>query len=677
MSRQLAIVGNNGEILYATPAAMRLFEAKSLGDLQRALFAGDGPNARRLRHLASTLPIGGPPRLERMRFSDGRRSTSINLLCARVSARNGGTALALSMSENRELLAGQNAPPAAEPLRARPRSAGGFPGPSLGAVADPVGRAPQHSIDAVHNPSIDGHPFGRPMDRVARAQRAAQNCKSRFLWTLDLNGRFGVTDPVLIAALGAAAPQSGETLEGLRLRAQIKHADELASLIEKRETFSDFALVWRGSGEDRGLRVTLSATPTFDSRRDFAGYRGFGLLHEPIAFAREPDNADDHSDLVQSHRVPCLVPSAGSGIPLAIELSTPILDQPSLAPPGEVATPYPKGSAKEEGDASPIALAQDETHAAPSFRRDDEADGSETVPASPERSAAETAQSGAPHERTAEIYFLRQAAAAPSRVIPIRPVAVDALAARELAQAAGDSVELSLGERDAFREIARALVGRPQASRQDGEIEPVAPVAEAALSEAFRSPLSQSPLPEGERQKVAETALRNASGILDRLPVGVLVARDARALYLNRTLLDLLGYRDLGHFELSEGLATMFRGHDPQSVSVEDHSALSIVKSDGQAIAVEGHAQVVPWDGAPATLFSLRRSTESEIDEKLRQPRREKPTRSDWPTIFRRCSTARPTAQSFSTSPAASCPSTGRLSGCSATMDAKSWARAC
>ena len=110
----LAILGGNAEILYATPAALRLFGAGSRADLERALGAGDSPTARRLRHLAATLPVGGPPRLERIRFSLGRRTTSLNLLCARVPAPGGGTALTLSTSE----LAGRRLFPA--PMRSLP-----------------------------------------------------------------------------------------------------------------------------------------------------------------------------------------------------------------------------------------------------------------------------------------------------------------------------------------------------------------------------------------------------------------------------------------------------------------------------------------------------------------------------------------------------------------------------
>ena len=271
------------------------------------------------------------------------------------------------------------------------------------------------------------------------------------------------------------------------------------------------------------------------------------------------------------------------------------------------------------GEASPVS-APDEAPA------DGEAGGGEPAPAPAESADADSAQPGAHQERTAEIYFLRQAAATASKVVPIRPRAADALAPRE-SQAIGDSVELSHSERDAFREIARTLVGRPQASREGEEVEPPVPVPEDGdePDEASGNQFSQPSLADGVGAGPEETARRNAVGLLDRLPVGVLVARDARALYLNRTLLDLLGYRDLNHFDTCDGLARMFRGHDPQSVPVEDHSALSVVKADGSAFAVDGHARVVLWEGAPATLFSLRPSTGEELEDRLRRAEREAP----------------------------------------------------
>src|SRR5271166_4286604 len=92
---RLLIIDDKARIVHATSDALALFGVKDLGDLQARLLAGDGPTARRLRHLAATLPIGAAPRLERMRFSLGRRSTSLNLRCARVAAPDGPAFLAL------------------------------------------------------------------------------------------------------------------------------------------------------------------------------------------------------------------------------------------------------------------------------------------------------------------------------------------------------------------------------------------------------------------------------------------------------------------------------------------------------------------------------------------------------------------------------------------------------
>ena len=577
-SCEFAILDNNAEILYAAPAAAQLFGVKDRADLQRALGGIEGPNARRLRHLASTLPIGDPPRLERMRFSLGRVSRTVNILCARVSAPRGGTALALSVqtlekegipAEQVGLPAGSDTP-GSEPAHADPFA-------PLASVADRVDRAP--------HPGEGGRIQGR----------------SRFLWTIDSDGRFGAPDPVLIAALGAAAPQPGETPERLMLRTEIEHAGELAAMIEKRETFSGLALFWRRKGEDRKLRLTLSAAPTFDSRRAFAGYRGFGFLDESSKTGDEADATPGRSGSAPSESGPCIEPT-----PAATRAGA----QEETAPPSN-----PQGSAAEEGLARLMDAAQVSAHETPSFPADDEADGGETVSAPPESADMQTAQPSAPQERTAAIYFLRQSGAASSKIVPIRPGTSEALALREPAQGDGESVELSRSERDAFREIARALVGRAPGFRLDEDSEPARPAA-ATDDEFPDSP----PIADGEGG-----FSRNAMRLLDRLPVGVLVSRDAHALYLNRPLLDLLGYRDFEHFDATDGLAKMFRGQDPGSVSVEDHSALSIVRADGVALAVEGHAQAFLWEGAPATLFSLRPSTEAEIENKVRHAKRETP----------------------------------------------------
>ena len=230
--RPLAVVDANGRAVCATTAAAEAFGLKSPADLQRLLLTSDGPSARRLRRLAATLTVGGPARLERLRFDVGRRTTSVNLHCARIAVPDGATFLVLSI-------------PAA--------ASGG------------------ESLDA---------PVAPQSDQAAAAGETRAFLNFRFLWSLDRDERFGVSDPSLIAILGADAPRLGESLADLRLRVEIENADGLARAIGTRETFCDLPVVCRRTQGDRGLRIALSAAPTFDARRDFAGYRGFGIVVE-------------------------------------------------------------------------------------------------------------------------------------------------------------------------------------------------------------------------------------------------------------------------------------------------------------------------------------------------------------------------------------------------------------
>src|SRR6202042_2330131 len=59
------------------------------------------------------------------------------------------------------------------------------------------------------------------------------------------------------------------------------------------------------------------------------------------------------------------------------------------------------------------------------------------------------------------------------------------------------------------------------------------------------------------------------------------------------------------------------RDRDPPGMAAEDVGAVAIVKADGQILSVDGHAQVIGWDGAPATLIALRRSLEAELRARM------------------------------------------------------------
>ncbi len=169
----------------------------------------------------------------------------------------------------------------------------------------------------------------------------------------------------------------------------------------------------------------------------------------------------------------------------------------------------------------------------------------------------------------------------PANVVPLRP---------HLPAGPG----LTATERTAFDEIARTLgAGASGAAR--------------ALLEHVGRAVEGEPRPEPAplREEVPQRAAR----LLDRLPVGVLVARGDVALYANRTLLDYLGYADIAALEADGGLARVFFGRAPRDLSrMTPFHRISVQAQDGDPIEADAHLQIIDWDGgSPATLITLRR----------------------------------------------------------------------
>jgi len=309
-----------------------------------------------------------------------------------------------------------------------------------------------------------------------------------------------------------------------------------------------FAALPMSWGEGDNARVALmSGAPEFDRDRRFAGWRGFGLFAD----------------------------RAASG-----ELSAPPVESPAAAPP-------------------------DESAAGPSIKHPQDVAPPPAPPAPPVRPTP-------PAERSAEIVLLRPAAPpGAANVVPIRPGAIPPPpAVDEPRRSSDDNVELSSHERDAFREIARALGARLPSHGDDG-----APrdLLDLAPSPAVAPPTAASGV-----------AGANAEALLDLLPIGAMVLRGGEPLYLNLTLLELAGYRDLAEFRAADGLKRMFRGRDAQTLAESgEGGAIPLVATGGELIAVDALAKAIEWDGAPATLLSLRRSREVEYQERLRNFERE------------------------------------------------------
>ena len=471
-------------------------ERTSRAELQRALGAGDSPNARRLRHLAATLPIGGPPRLERMRFSHRRRSTSVNLLCARVSV------------------------PAAER-----RSLCRRPPPRTGAS-----RGPERATRPSDAPAGDcsRSPTARH-SRRARLKVARRDCP------LPVDARFGRTFRRHRSVVGrgarrrrssargnARAPPSPrrDRTRGRTRRPDRKARDVLRSgsrLAEKRRRSKAAAHAFRGADIRQPSRL-----------RRLSRFRGSGR---------------DGRRRRQSAR---RIQPGANGHGAALDRIPPAPQRPSGDAGGGGAIIRAAGVAEGRRRRGSDGFGAERDRRRSVFANGRRSRPDESVPALPESAEAET-----PHARRASgahggdlfsasgrrgaVEESFRSAPGPPTPSPCASRRRGAATAWSSAGASGTPSGKSRGRWSAARRPC-ARTGRPTRRRRSRR--------RTSAPEASRPPAPTS------QYGFDETAWRNAAGLLDRLPVGILVARDARALYLNRTLLDLLGYRDLEHFEV-------------------------------------------------------------------------------------------------------------------------------
>jgi PAS domain S-box-containing protein len=432
---------------------------------------------------------------------------------------------------------------------ARVRSAGGADYIVAGClVPSGASTAPQSGVVRNNETSATAAP-----SRIAESSDVSQTSGERFLWSADENFRFGAPAQTLGKALGANAPQLRESLADLKARTGVDEDGRFEGALKAKATFGRLRVTWPRADAAGALILLLSGAPLFDRSRRFLGFRGFGRL-------------------------------TGETVEIAPKDAVPASD--AAAAESAVAETTPRVGAQTEPTSPPEPSPKTPT-------------ADEAAQLAPTSALAEPAGPGA------EIVQLRPAAlglASAQNVVPIRPDLRAFAPIEETRRHEGEaSVELTQSERNAFREIARALGAKVRS--EDGE----PPAADPGHDDLA------PPKPVERPHQLGEL---DAARLVDRLPIGALVARGDEALYLNRTLLDLLGYADLDDFRSRSNLRLLFGEHGDESLG-PTAKPIVLAGSEGQSVAVEGLLQTIEWRGAAAILFSFRRSAAEEIAPRL------------------------------------------------------------
>jgi PAS domain S-box-containing protein len=255
----------------------------------------------------------------------------------------------------------------------------------------------------------------------------------------------------------------------------------------------------------------------------------------------------------------------------------------------------------------------------------------------PRSSSADAALSGdvAPAAEMREDRFgpgvveaLAKAGALPPRQVPAASQANVAAVAPSL---------LTVSERNAFREIARALgnaepapaapiaaapaetqapprqmpawIARRQQARQD--IRADAATAPAEVPEAANDAVVPFEAFQQRLDRRSRDPLQSAAPeMLDRVPAALLVMQQGRPVYANAAFLSFAGHADLSAFVAAGGSDAFFTA-EPPGVDQRAANAIVVRRRDGKTVKTEAFVQAVSWDDAPASLMSFRLAGET------------------------------------------------------------------
>ena len=434
----VAVAPDGETVRWATQAGLGLFGLSAEAILPVRLDPTRLP-VRRFAELAAGLaPVEGQ-RLERFRLPAGRRLDLVTLACRRVPGDDGPALLLL--------------------IGPAPRGgAGGRPVPDLA----PLLPSPAAPLPAeVSAEALVARAGGRPF--------------LRFIWQTDAAGAFTSVTPDLDAAIGALSPRAGEDWAALLSRGVVEPDGSVAAAFAAGVTFTGLDVLWPLADRRHAVSVALSGVPVQAADRSAAGYRGFGLVRLTSLM---PIASDDGAAVQDEPGVAAPVPepqanvladatASGEPAPDDADLPEPDLQEPVLKRPVQdepiQAEPAQEEPAQEEPAQEEPVFEEPVLEEPAAEVPDDIVDLAESRQDAPVPPPTQPPSSVVPFT---QVRGSARAQMGDQKVVPLR-AATPAVRPDSSDEGRG----LSRSERNAFREIARALGARIEGD-EGGDREP-------------------------------------------------------------------------------------------------------------------------------------------------------------------------------------------------------------
>jgi PAS domain S-box-containing protein len=567
---------DGSRILWCNPAGAAVLGISDLRRLEKPL-SPTNPHRREVAQLGRRLGAQTAPRLERMRSFASRLGQLVTCNCSQLITADGEPAILLVRME-------PFAGPLPQPTTPPPPptfevSAQISPEPPireevpLAAIA-PAEVASEKPLDVeeplARDETVDGDADAAdvplqvtdaPEDTAVAVLQppGPSHDPLRFVWQIDAHSRFVLTsdDFVQLAGHRTAAVQ-GRRWREVATALELDPDRRIDSAIDNGETFSGIALSWPLNDQSRG-RVELSGMPIYDTARNFAGYRGFGIYRPQASlpelfvsdpeFPSEPEFASEPEFVAEPASEPA--PDEAAAFKQDVAPAEPPATQPSQDPP---------------------SVAAAETSAAP----DENLIPAETEIVEP-----------------------------PQNVVPF-PFANDTR-----------GPTLSAVENHAFDEIARRLTQKfdelsAQRTATTAEAADVSERHEPAQPEQVEQPAQETSAAQPAWLAAAATPARGDSTrermLLDLMPSGILIYRLDRLLYTNRAFLERTGFASLHALQEAGGLDALYVEPSPGSASSasDDGMPLTIAHSADDHAPSDARLFSILWDDDTAHALILQ-----------------------------------------------------------------------
>lgn len=386
----------------------------------------------------------------------------------------------------------------------------------------------------------------------------------RFLWQMDAEGRFVLGSDEFIRLIGPrTAAGFGRSWREIAEEFALDPDGRVAQALASHDTWAGITVNWPADGGEH-LPVELAGLPVYDSERNFAGFKGFGVCRDLDALNRL-DALRRYEPVAEPRTAQCL--SADVAEPdrepeAKVEAEAP--PPPVVEPP----PPEPEPPAPEPLAEPPEPITEANSH-----------------PTDPE-TPVET----------------------PPNVVPFRAPGDQ----RSLSDQR--SPTLTPVENSAFNELARQLSERLERQRESiasaaaeppaDEIAQEAPAPEPVISEPGAAPAAaewlSEPAPPAHGHSTRDRAL------LDLVPTGMLIYRLDRLLYANPAFLARMGYASLAALEDAGGLDALYVEPGVSAASSTSQAGTPVTISAAIAngaqpmVTTEAHLHTIDWDGASA-----------------------------------------------------------------------------